>query len=198
MVPQHLNEFEHTHSFGLEHAKKAEKYTLIVIGITAITMVIEVTTGIIFGSMALLADGVHMGSHALALVIAAFSYFYTRKNATDKRFSFGTGKVNALGGYTSAVLLVAFAISMVRFWFHGGLGAFLRTPAPFFLIAKPQSNSNATLKIHSKKTATKSAICTYGRLEKDCMRSIFQSSPILLEHRSTTSNCLTALRQLSI
>ena len=113
MVPQQLKNFEHAHSFGLEHAKKAEKYTLIVIGITAVTMVIEVSTGIIFGSMALLADGVHMGSHALALGIAAFSYYYTRKNAHDERFSFGTGKVNALGGFTSAVLLVAFAISMV-------------------------------------------------------------------------------------
>ena len=113
MVPQQLKSFEHTHSFGLEHAKRAEKFTLIVIGITALTMIVEVTTGIIFGSMALLADGVHMGSHTLALGIAAFSYYFTRKNAHDERFSFGTGKVNALGGFTSAVLLVAFAISMV-------------------------------------------------------------------------------------
>ena len=97
MQAQIFNNLKHTHSFGLENAKKAEKYTLIVITMTALTMAVEVTTGILFGSIALIADGAHMGSHTLALGIAAFAYYYTRKNTNDRRFSFGTGKVNALG-----------------------------------------------------------------------------------------------------
>jgi Co/Zn/Cd efflux system component len=63
--------------------------------------------------MALLADGLHMGSHAVALGIAAFAYAYARKQATSDRFSFGTGKVNALGGFTGAILLAVFALYMV-------------------------------------------------------------------------------------
>ena len=63
--------------------------------------------------MALLADGLHMGSHAVALGIAAFAYAYARKNAGSARFSFGTGKVNALGGFTGAILLAVFALYMV-------------------------------------------------------------------------------------
>ena len=69
--------------------------------------------GIVYGSMALLADGLHMGSHAVALGIAAFAYAYARKNAGSARFSFGTGKVNALGGFTGAILLAVFALYMV-------------------------------------------------------------------------------------
>ena len=108
-----LKKLEHSHSFGFENVKKAEKYTLIVICITAITMVLEITTGILFGSMALLADGVHMGTHTLALGIAAFTYYYTRKFANDNRYSFGTGKVNSMGGFSSALLLIVFAFSLV-------------------------------------------------------------------------------------
>jgi cation diffusion facilitator family transporter len=107
-----IKKWEHSHSFGLENVKKAEKYTIIVIFITAITMVLEISTGILFGSMALLADGVHMGTHTLALGIAAFSYYYTRKFANDKRYSFGTGKVNSIGGFSSALLLIVFALSL--------------------------------------------------------------------------------------
>ena len=108
-----LHNWEHSHSFGQENVKDAEKYTLIVISITAVTMILEITTGIIFGSMALLADGVHMGTHTMALGIAAFSYYYTRKHANDKRFSFGTGKVNSMGGFSSALLLIVFAFSLI-------------------------------------------------------------------------------------
>ena len=63
--------------------------------------------------MALLADGLHMGSHAVALGIAVFAYAYARKNAGNARFSFGTGKVNALGGFAGAILLAGFALYMV-------------------------------------------------------------------------------------
>ena len=76
-------------------------------------MILEIATGIAFGSMALLADGLHMGSHAVALAINAFAYIYARRHAKDQRFSFGTGKVNTLGGYTGAVLLAVFAAMMV-------------------------------------------------------------------------------------
>lgn len=80
--------------------------------ITGITMIAEIAAGVLFGSMALLADGLHMASHTLALAINAFAYVYARRHARDERFSFGTGKVNALGGFSSAVLLLVFALIM--------------------------------------------------------------------------------------
>lgn len=85
---------------------------MIVIAITAAMMVIEVVAGIVYGSMALLADGLHMASHAAALSINAFAYIYARRHAHDARYSFGTGKVNTLGGYAGAILLAAFALVM--------------------------------------------------------------------------------------
>ncbi len=79
------------------------------IALTAVTMVVEIVAGMAFGSMALLADGLHMASHAAALTITAMAYVYARRHATDPRYSFGTGKVNALAGFTGAVLLALFA-----------------------------------------------------------------------------------------
>jgi cation diffusion facilitator family transporter len=75
-------------------------------------MIVEIAAGIVFGSMALLADGLHMGSHASALAIAAFAYRYTRSHAKDARFCFGTGKVNSLAAFASAVMLAVFALVM--------------------------------------------------------------------------------------
>ena len=75
-------------------------------------MVVEITADILFGSMALLADGLHMASHAAALSITAIAYILARRLAHDRRFSFGSGKINALAGFTSAVLLVGFALLM--------------------------------------------------------------------------------------
>ena len=75
-------------------------------------MVVEITAGILFGSMALLADGLHMASHAAALSITVIAYILARRLAHDRRFSFGSGKINALAGFTSAVLLVGFALLM--------------------------------------------------------------------------------------
>ncbi|RJP38544.1 MAG: cation transporter [Phycisphaerales bacterium] len=89
-----------------------ERRTVVVIAITATMMVVEIAAGVAFGSMALLADGLHMASHAVALAIAAFAYVYARRHAHDPRFSFGTGKVNSLGGFTGAVLLAVFAVMM--------------------------------------------------------------------------------------
>ena len=82
------------------------------IAVTATMMVVEVAAGALFGSMALLADGLHMASHAAALGINAFAYSYARRHAHDDAFSFGTGKVNTLGGFTGAVLLAGFALLM--------------------------------------------------------------------------------------
>jgi len=75
-------------------------------------MAVEVAAGLVFGSMALLADGLHMASHASALAVSAVAYRYTRKHARDQRFNFGTGKVNFLAAFASAVLLVVFAFIM--------------------------------------------------------------------------------------
>jgi cation diffusion facilitator family transporter len=108
-----LHLWEHDHIFGQDQMKSGEQRTLIVIAITATMMVFEIWAGLAFGSMALLADGLHMGSHAVALGITAFAYFYARKHAHDRRFSYGTGKVNALAGFSSAILLAVFALAMV-------------------------------------------------------------------------------------
>jgi cation diffusion facilitator family transporter len=105
--------WEHSHTFGQDVKRPGEARTLFVIGITAVMMVVEVAAGILFGSMALLADGLHMASHTVALGINAFAYVYARRHAHDPRYTFGTGKVNTLGGYTGAVLLAGFALVMV-------------------------------------------------------------------------------------
>jgi len=102
----------HTHTFGQDRPRAAEQRTLLVLALTAAMMVVEIGAGLAFGSIALLADGLHMGSHAVALGINAYAYAYARRHADDPRFAFGTGKVNALGGYTGAVLLAAIALAM--------------------------------------------------------------------------------------
>lgn len=107
-----LRNWQHTHAFGQDRKRPGEFRTIIVIAITATMMVVEITAGIIFGSMALLADGLHMASHTAALTINAFAYIYARRYAHDPKYSFGTGKVNALGGFTGAVLLAIFSLMM--------------------------------------------------------------------------------------
>lgn len=103
---------QHDHVFEQDRIRAGEGRTGIVVVLTILMMIVEIAAGIVFGSMALLADGLHMGSHATALGIAFFAYRYARRHARDPRFSFGTGKVNALGGYTGAVLLVIFTLLM--------------------------------------------------------------------------------------
>ena len=112
MTLNHETDLNHSHSFGQDLKRPGESRTIIVIVVTAAMMVVEIATGILFGSMALLADGLHMASHAAALSINAFAYIYARRHAHDDRFSFGTGKVNALGGFSGAVLLAVFAAMM--------------------------------------------------------------------------------------
>ena len=109
-----LTDWQHDHVFTQDQRKPGESRTLIVIAITAVMMCVELVAGMLFGSMALLADGLHMASHAAALSITAFAYRYARRNAAHRDFSFGTGKVNALGGFSSAVLLGAQSRCAVR------------------------------------------------------------------------------------
>ncbi|MBI4346168.1 MAG: cation transporter [Elusimicrobia bacterium] len=109
MRAQTLDRWTHDHSFGQEIERAGEGRTKAVIVITAAMMALEVSAGIAFGSMALLADGMHMASHASALTISALAYYYTRKHARDERFNFGTGKINSLAGFASAIVLVSFA-----------------------------------------------------------------------------------------
>ena len=98
-----LHEWQHTHTFGTTDIPFGERRTRWVIALTLVTMVAELYAGVAFNSMALLADGWHMASHAAALLVAAFAYRFTRRHAGDPRFSFGTGKVGSLGGFASGV-----------------------------------------------------------------------------------------------
>jgi cation diffusion facilitator family transporter len=102
----------HEHVFGQDRPRPGERGTRIVIALTAVTMLVEIGAGLKFGSMALLADGLHMGSHAAALGISAFAYAWVRRHAADPRYSFGAGKMNALAGFAGAVLLAGFALLM--------------------------------------------------------------------------------------
>lgn len=90
----------------------AERRTLVVSVVTVLTMTVEIGAGLVFGSMALLADGLHMGSHASALAISVLGYRYARTHAKDARFNFGTGKVNSLAAFASATMLALFALVM--------------------------------------------------------------------------------------
>lgn len=102
----------HDHFFLDAQHGRSERRTRMVVALTAIMMVAEIAAGTIFNSMALVADGWHMGSHVAALSLAAFAYAYARRHAHDRRYSFGTGKVGALAGYTSAVVLGIIALAM--------------------------------------------------------------------------------------
>jgi cation diffusion facilitator family transporter len=92
---------------------KAEGASIVVSIITLLTMAAEIFYGILSGSLALLSDGIHMGTHAFALFITALSYFLARKHRRNPAFSFGTGKIGVLGGFTNALLLGFVALFMV-------------------------------------------------------------------------------------
>ena len=100
--------YRHSHTFN-EGNPLAERNTLYTVLLTATMMVVEIAGGWVFNSMALLADGWHMSSHAVALGLSVFAYACARRYANDKRFAFGTWKIEILGGYTSAVLLLCVA-----------------------------------------------------------------------------------------
>ena len=105
------DQWRHEHRFFVPPGKN-EKNTRNVMFLTAITMVAEITAGVLFGSMALLADGWHMGTHVAAFMITLFAYRYLRKNADNPDFTFGPGKINVLGGFASAVALAVVALIM--------------------------------------------------------------------------------------
>ena len=100
----------HSHFFlGESHARN-ERRTWMVIALCSAMMVAEIVGGIWFGSIALVADGLHMSTHASALLLAAMAHSCARRYAHDQRFSFGTGKLGDLAGFTSAIVLAMIAI----------------------------------------------------------------------------------------
>jgi cation diffusion facilitator family transporter len=110
MHAQSIEPWTHEHVFlGRDHARN-ERQTRIVIALCTAMMVAEIVGGILFGSMALVADGLHMSTHAAALLIAALAYNFARRRARDARFTFGTGKFGDLAAFTSAIVLAMIAL----------------------------------------------------------------------------------------
>ena len=110
MHAESMDQWTHQHVFlGRDHARN-ERRTQAVIGLCAAIMVAEIVGGLLFRSMALIADGLHMSTHAAALLIAAFAYGFARRHAKDPSFTFGTGKFGDLAGFTSAIVLAMIAL----------------------------------------------------------------------------------------
>lgn len=107
-----ISRWAHQHQYGTGNAA-AERGTRLVLWITIATMVVEIVAGWWFNSMAVLADGWHMSSHALAIGLSAFAYAAARKYAADPSFAFGTWKIEVLASYTSAIFLLGVAAAMV-------------------------------------------------------------------------------------
>ena len=107
-----LESWQHNHDFAVKN-DKGERRTQYVLILTAITMVVEIMAGSVYGSMALLADGWHMATHVAAFMITIFAYRYARKHADNPAYAFGTGKVSVLGGFASAVALAVVALVML-------------------------------------------------------------------------------------
>lgn len=114
MNEKRTRELRHDHHFIPDRSQN-EKNTRRVVTLTLLMMVFEIMGGLFYGSMALLADGIHMGTHAAALGITVFAYSYARRHSDDPKFSFGTGKVSILAGYSSSLGLAATALLM---FFH--------------------------------------------------------------------------------
>ncbi|HEX9523318.1 MAG TPA: CDF family Co(II)/Ni(II) efflux transporter DmeF [Reyranella sp.] len=105
-----IDDFRHEHLFlGADHSRN-ERKTWTVIVLCGVMMAAEIIGGALFGSMALIADGLHMSTHAGALLIAALAYTYARRHAHDARFTFGTGKLGDLAAFTSAIILAMIAL----------------------------------------------------------------------------------------
>ncbi|MDO5288210.1 MAG: CDF family Co(II)/Ni(II) efflux transporter DmeF [Pseudomonadota bacterium] len=105
--------WQHTHHFHTRHSGGAEQRTRWVLALTLVTMALEISAGWWSGSLALLADGWHMSSHALAIGLSVFAYAAARRLAGDTRFAFGTWKIEVLAGFASALLLLGVAVLMV-------------------------------------------------------------------------------------
>ena len=100
----------HSHVFLGEGHERNERRTWMVIALCSVMMVAEILGGLAFGSIALVADGLHMSTHASALLLAALAYSYARRHANDARFTFGTGKLGDLAGFSSAIVLAMIAL----------------------------------------------------------------------------------------
>lgn len=112
MSTREIDTLAHNHMF-LGHGHDANtRRTLWVVALTSLMMVGEIVAGTVFNSMALLADGFHMATHAVALAVAAGAYVFARRHAHDRRFSFGTGKVGDLAGFASALVLAIVALGI--------------------------------------------------------------------------------------
>jgi len=105
-------QWDHSHDFGEDNQHRATKVWA-VFWLTTVVMVLEIAAGYWSGSMALLADGWHMGTHSAAFAIAIFAYWYAKKHSNNRAFSFGTGKVTYLGGFASAIALAIVALVMI-------------------------------------------------------------------------------------
>src|ERR1700724_3243829 len=100
----------HSHVFLGQGHEKNERRTWMVIVLCGLMMIAEIVGGILFGSIALVADGLHMSTHASALLLTALAYSYARRHAEDPRFSFGTGKLGDLAGFSSAIVLAMISL----------------------------------------------------------------------------------------
>src|ERR1700688_3889656 len=110
MSSEPLASWEHDHDFlGARHSLH-ERRTWAVVALTSVMMVAEIGGGTLFGSMALIADGLHMGTHVAALSIAAVAYSVARRHVGNDWFSFGTGKLGELAGFASAIILAMVAL----------------------------------------------------------------------------------------
>src|SRR5271169_3267202 len=120
MHSQFVDPWTHNHTFLGAHHGKHERRTWGVVTLTAVMMVAEIAGGTMFGSIALVADGWHMGTHVAALAIAGVAYLFARRHVHDARFSLGTGKFGELAAFASAIILGMIALgiayeSMLRF-----------------------------------------------------------------------------------
>src|ERR1700747_2868334 len=107
-----LDQWTHDHVFLGDKHEENERRTRFVVALTLVMMVGEIPAGSVFGSMALLADGWHMGTHAAALGIAGAAYLFARRQAANARFSFGTGKFGDLAAFSSALILAIIAVQI--------------------------------------------------------------------------------------
>jgi cation diffusion facilitator family transporter len=110
MDSESVSQWRHTHRFLGEHHERHERRTWFVVALTVAMMVAEIVGGTVYGSLALVADGWHMATHAAALGIAGFAYLFARRHGANSRFTLGTGKFGDLAAFSSAIILGMIAL----------------------------------------------------------------------------------------
>src|SRR5271168_1141515 len=110
MHAESIDSWRHEHVFLGPHHQRNERRSWAVVALCGVMMVAEIVGGLLWGSMALVADGLHMSTHAGALVIAALAYYFARRHAMDERFAFGTGKLGDLAAFASAIVLAMISL----------------------------------------------------------------------------------------